>query len=110
MAFGLINLQGHQKPEYHALKNVLLDAQAPAPSKPVFVLGFKQMADRHPDIIGAPLDPKEWGPWKNCSTQRSVNGLLIWGLFVDSGNQMGFISNSGLRYVWKTDHLERVNV
>lgn len=75
---------------------------------PVYVLGFKQIADRHPDIVGLPRE-NESGPWRNCSAQFTTKGLLIWGNFVASGDQKGFIANDLTRYVWEQDHLRRVS-
>jgi hypothetical protein len=80
----------------------------PMPEPPYrYVYGFKEIHDRHPDLIGQPIED-ERGPWLNASMQRTENGLLIWGLYVASGDQKGFIANGGQRYVWRGDRLEEV--
>lgn len=102
--FGLIEDQA-------ALNDFKAAAKAggPPPSQhAVYQLGFKQIADRHPDIVGAPRE-NESGPWRNCSAQFTTNGLLIWGNFVAAGDQKGFIANDLTRYVWDGSQLRKVS-
>lgn len=82
------------------------EATMPAARPLEFVQGFKQIADRHPDIVGQPLE-NERGPWTNCSLQKTKNGLLIWGNFAGLiGDQKGFVANDLTRYVWDGSRLK----
>jgi hypothetical protein len=46
-------------------------------SDPVFKLGFKDWADKEPDLLGKPLE-NESGPFDGISLQRTDRGLLVW--------------------------------
>lgn len=113
--FGLLDGVGVFKEEYFALQSALTPAQAPTPVYE-YQQGFKMLHDRHPQLIGDPLE-NEAPMWPHSAFQRTTQGLMIWGSYKDLedpqvtipvGSQHGFISNSGQRYVWKEDHLERV--
>lgn len=79
----------------------------PSSQHPAFQLGFLEVANRHPDIVGQPRE-NESGPWRNCSAQFTTKGLLLWGDFVAAGDQKGFIANDLTRYVWDGHQLRRV--
>lgn len=105
-AFGLRGLDNRQKMVWYSMQHILGGPPAPV-VPPSFQLGFRTIAERHPELVGAALE-NESGPWVNCSLQRTSRGLLMWGNFVVSGSQMGFTANDGTRYLWRVDHLERV--
>ena len=77
---------------------------------PTFVLGFKQIADRHPELIGTPLE-NEAGPWQNASLQRTSNGVLVWGDYNVTGTRKGFIdTRDGKRYAWDKEAEKLVEI
>ncbi len=55
-----------------------LVCSASAQSEPVvFKLGFKELADQIPDVVGEPLENEHWGA-NGDSLQQTTKGLMVW--------------------------------
>lgn len=104
-AFGLVRLDGTKRPAWQAFAD-LSETVTPDPFK--YVYGFKEIHDRHPDIVGVP-EENESGIVPGCSFQKTSLGFLYWGYLVGSGDTKGFIANDKTRYLWNGSELRKVN-
>src|SRR5262249_12277810 len=52
-----------------------------APTKPAacqFVMGFKQLHDKIPNVVGDCAEDERWVPERNVTEQRTTRGMLVW--------------------------------
>lgn len=107
-SFGLRRLDGSQRPAWFSYQRVAGGAtDAPTPPVYDYVLGFKDIHDRHPVLVGSPSE-NEFGPAIGMSLQRSANGVLYWA-DLKGGQVMGFLDDTdGRRYVWNGTTLVEV--
>ena len=106
--FGMIGLDGRHKRSFTDFAVAAGNpVEPPPPPEFQFVLGFKQIADRHPSLIGDPLE-NEAGIVMGNSFQHTSNGWLYWGNIVGSGDTKGFLTNGGERFLWDGQQLQRV--
>lgn len=103
-AFGLVRLDGTPRPAYYALAKLLGGEEMPMPEAE-FVLGFKQMHDSNPDLVGTPLrNEKPPKPGVHYNTQPTTKGICYWtwALRLDGGAEqvMGFTTLAGQEYLW----------
>lgn len=105
--FGMIDADGRIKPSFTDFVQAAGRPVDPVPVVLEYVLGFRQIADAHPHLIGEPRE-NEWGFAPGVSCQRTSGGFLLWANTVESGQVMGFISENGDRYRWNGGELETV--
>lgn len=101
--FGLIRMDNSRRPSHAAYAalggGAVIDPPVIIPQPTyVYVLGFKEIHDANPVIIGDPLE-NEGSPHGGLSFQRTTNGLLWWA-DTTTGDGKGFIANDGTRYLW----------
>lgn len=95
--FGLIDREGREKPALAMFDGKLVVAR-PAPAQPVFVLGFRKMAELNPPLFGQPLE-NEFGPWEFQQAQRTTTGYFVWSK-LPRGGSLSFFHNDGRKFRW----------
>lgn len=99
--FGMIDSEGRHK---RSFTDFVVAAGTPVDKPPLdppkFQLGFKQVAETNPSLVGGPLE-NEYGFVEGLSLQRTENGILFWADTRASGSHMGFVDlRDGNRYRW----------
>jgi hypothetical protein len=96
--FGLYDSNGSPKPSAAAFMRAAGGTEPT--SGPRFQLGFKDVADRHPMLIGKAKE-NEHGFMQDLSIQWTENGILFWANTVGGGQGIGFKDfKNGDLYKW----------